>query len=172
MLKASDVEGRAARARSGEEAASAPGPVEFVQGSPADLEDVLTIERLSFAAPWSPQFFLQELADRHSYLFLARLPGELRPVGFICFWLLGPDVHILNIAVHPGFRRRGIGRGLLDFALEYGRARGARQALLEVRCSNDPAIALYEHLGFRLTRIRRAYYMPEREDALEMRLEF
>jgi ribosomal-protein-alanine N-acetyltransferase len=82
------------------------------------------------------------------------------------------ELHIGNIAVAPAVRRRGIGRRILEHCLDDARARGIEIATLEVRVSNDPAIALYEKLGFRPVAMRRGYYSDTGEDALVMMASF
>jgi ribosomal-protein-alanine N-acetyltransferase len=77
------------------------------------------------------------------------------------------EVHILDVAVHPGHRRRGVGRLLLQHILAEARQNGVRSASLEVRVSNQPAIALYQALGFQQVAIRRQYY-ENGEDAFLM----
>ena len=76
------------------------------------------------------------------------------------------EMHVHNLAVAPPGRRHGLGRLLMDLALEWGRRRGARRAFLEVRPSNAAALALYRSLGFRTLSLRRRYYQHPTEDAL------
>jgi ribosomal-protein-alanine N-acetyltransferase len=89
-------------------------------------------------------------------------------VGYVCVWEIADEVHVTNIAVHPAHRRRGIARGMLDLLLAESRARDLRLIVLEVRPSNQEAIALYESFGFRVTGRRRGYYYDTGEDALVM----
>ncbi len=106
----------------------------------------------------------------------ARPAKELQPdapsvVGFVIFWLVHDEVHILNVAIHPTVRRQGIGRLLMVEALERGRANGASLVTLEVRRSNFGALGLYRDLGFRPVGIRPNYYVDEGEDAVVMILD-
>jgi ribosomal-protein-alanine N-acetyltransferase len=89
-------------------------------------------------------------------------------VGYLCLWEIGHEIHITNLAVHPSFRRQGIGRRLLAPVLEDGRRRGIALVLLEVRPTNAEALALYESLGFRVIGRRKGYYFDTGEDALVM----
>ncbi len=135
------------------------------------LSQVLAIERASFSSPWSRHIFLSELRDRSgSHLIVALDPRTEPPMvlGFSCYWLISGEAHIANIAVHPRFRRLGIGGGLLDSLMEEARLQGARRATLEVRVSNEAAQALYRRKGFIPVAIRKKYYSDTGEDALIM----
>ena len=86
--------------------------------------------------------------------------------GYLVFWVLPPEIHILNIAVRPDLRSRGIGRTLLDYLFAYAGERGADRLFLEVRPSNVAARALYKRAGFLVTGKRPNYYAEEGEDAI------
>lgn len=90
-------------------------------------------------------------------------------MGFLCRWLLADECHILNVAVHPKFRRRGVGAYLLDAALFDAAQRRAALISLEVRRSNLAARGLYRKFSFEERRLRRGYYGPG-EDAIVMEL--
>lgn len=138
----------------------------------ADLEAVLQIERASFRTPWARQAFLHELErNRVAGLWVARgeRPGEAggaAVVGYLCLWAVADEVHVTNLAVHPAWRGKGIGRFLLGTLLAHHRAQGARRAFLEVRPDNAEARRLYEGLGFREVGRRPGYYVDTGEDAL------
>ena len=134
----------------------------------ADLDPVMAIERSSFPFPWSSRFFLEELRVECARSLVAEIDGKI--VGYVLFWLLPDEVDVHNIAVDGEFRRRGIGRVLLEQVLQAGRRRKSSQVTLEVRESNMPAQRLYESLGFRRTGIRKGYYADNGEDALVMAL--
>ena len=138
---------------------------------PADLAQVLAIERESFQSPWSKASFEAELEKSYGGLRVVRLKGgdHVGPVlGYICFWLVADELQITNLAVHPEYRRRSIGWLLLLHAFQLGHAAGARLAVLEVGRSNRAARALYEKLGFMVVHKRPCYYPESREDALVM----
>ena len=133
---------------------------------PTDLDAVLEIER-GFNAPWTREMFLQELANTDtSSQLAAEWDGVLR--GYILWWYVADEVHIVNVAVHPGFRRRGAARQLLHAVFEAARARGMTIATLEVRFHNVAAITLYEALGFQKVAIRKSYFADNGEDAVVM----
>lgn len=134
-----------------------------------DLGEVLQIEQQSFSNPWSREGFLYEIGrNPHSHPIVARTvrrePQAI--VGYCVKWLVLDHVHIQNVAVHPAHRRRGLGRYLIEDALEAGRKAGARKAFLEVRLSNRAAQRLYASLGFHEVGRRRRYYSHPREDAI------
>ncbi|HXG53003.1 MAG TPA: ribosomal protein S18-alanine N-acetyltransferase [candidate division Zixibacteria bacterium] len=142
--------------------------IAFREMSLADLDEVMKIERTSFASPWSERFFIEEIQAPCARALLA-VAGE-RIVGYVIFWLLPDEVDVHNLAVHTAYRRRGIGRRLLQQVIGQARGRGSSRVTLEVRRSNTAAQRLYESLGFRITGVRRAYYADNGEDALTMAL--
>jgi ribosomal-protein-alanine N-acetyltransferase len=140
---------------------------------PSDLSEVLAIERGSFVAPWSRAAFEAELGKPYANLCLARSrSGEKAGavIGYICFWLVADEVQVVNVAVHLAWRRRGIGKRLMRYALESASEAGANVAVLEVRRSNEAARALYEGLGFHAVRERPGYYPEFREPAVILEL--
>lgn len=124
-----------------------------------DLDAVMEIERRSFPEPWSPGLFLHELKVPFSKTILARAQnGSGCVLGYICRWLVGDEVHILNLAVDPDRRQAGIGRALVDLVMQEADERGVRLITLEVRRGNASALALYQRLGFSECGVRRHYY--------------
>ncbi|WP_062463110.1 ribosomal protein S18-alanine N-acetyltransferase [Demequina soli] len=126
-------------------------------------------ERMFGASAWSRELI------QHDYLYgLTRyrglsLEGEL--VGYSVYGYDGDAFHLLNIAVVPDARGRGLGRALMDDFMAAAREEKAPDAWLEVAVDNVPALALYRSYGFEDVRIRRKYYQPEGIDALVMRVE-
>lgn len=142
---------------------------------PGDLDDVHAIDVLSFSLPWPERSFRFELTENPaSRQWVAEvLDGQGRPrlAGMIVVWFIVDEAHIGTIAVHPDFRRRGIGRALLDHTLEHARQTGILKVFLEVRRGNLPALELYKRYGFTVEGIRPRYYHDTGEDALLMELE-
>ena len=134
-----------------------------------DLEAVLEVERASYPDPWPLQAFLSELDNPIATALVVR-DGD-RVVAHLIYWKVADELSILNITVHPSYRRRGLAEHLLGLALEDGRSSGIRLYLLEVRASNAAAMALYEKLGFTARSIRKRYYDDNGEDAVLMELE-
>jgi ribosomal-protein-alanine N-acetyltransferase len=135
----------------------------------ADIENVIAIERASFQFPWSTRFFLDELHVDCARSILAEVEGRI--VGYVLFWFLPEEVDIHNIAVHPDFRRQGIGRLLLEQAVDAARRQERLRVTLDVRFSNAPAQNLYRSFGFVIRGLRKGYYSDNGEDALVMALE-
>jgi ribosomal-protein-alanine N-acetyltransferase len=139
----------------------------FRRARPEDVARIMEIEQEGFLHPWSRELIERELGHAWSQVLLAQ-DGGGAVLGYIVFWLVHDEVHVLNVATALSDRRRGVGRALMDRAEEEGRRRGARIATLEVRRSNVPAISLYRTIGYRQVGIRPNYYAEEREDAIVM----
>jgi ribosomal-protein-alanine N-acetyltransferase len=136
----------------------------------ADLPAVHAIERASFAVPWPNDAYRNELAtNRLASYVIARTDDTI--VGFAGLWVMVDEAHVTTFAVHPRWRRRGVGERLLLGLIDIAVARQAREATLEVRLSNMPARRLYEKYGFRPVGIRPRYYSDNGEDALIMTTE-
>ena len=140
--------------------------VEFRRLELRDLNAIEAIERASYPTPWSRSMFAGELA-KPSSICLGAFEGE-RLVGFLIVSRYVDAWHVMNVAVEPAHRRRGIATALLDRLFELTAEDSRRGYTLEVRVSNSEAIALYERLGFQARGIRRGYYTDNREDALIM----
>jgi ribosomal-protein-alanine N-acetyltransferase len=134
-----------------------------------DLDDIERIERRAYPTPWSRSMFAGELAKPAS-IGLGAVDGAVSEhlVGYLIVSRYVDAWHVMNVAVDPIYRQRGVARRLLDelFLLTEGDSR--RGYTLEVRVTNTAAIALYERAGFRATGVRRGYYTDNREDALIM----
>ncbi len=135
-----------------------------------DLPDVLAIENRVFPDPWPEQAFVSDLEDpRLAFTRVARDQGAV--AGYLIAWRVSRELHLTNIAVAEDFRRRGVAQALLDELYEEARRVRAESITLEVRRSNEPAIALYRKNGFRQAGVRRNYYEKGHEDALVLTLE-
>jgi ribosomal-protein-alanine N-acetyltransferase len=136
------------------------------------IEQVLEIEQASFLTPWSKRMFLDEITSPRAYPFVvttSETKGDV-VISYIILWILLEEVHILNVATHPAYRRIGIAYSLLLFALDFAYKKGGILFLLEVRRGNQAAIDLYQKVGFASWRVRSNYYVDTGEDALIMRL--
>lgn len=130
----------------------------------ADLDAVLRIQdECPEIVRWSREGY--ERALRGEYSGWVAVVGD-EVCGFVVARQAGGEAEILNLAVSPSVRRQGIGARLLREALDHARSAGARKVFLEVRVSNQPAIAFYERQGFEQAGRRRDYYSAPREDAL------
>ena len=139
-----------------------------------DLDEIVEIESRAYAFPWARSLLRAEIKGKEfSYVYVARLqqnssfPNKI--IGYNYFWVVSDEIHILNIAVDPDYRGYGCGKHLTQFALNFGRERGAKSAFLEVRASNDAAQQLYTQLGFHRIGLRKHYYGDNKEDAYVMK---
>jgi ribosomal-protein-alanine N-acetyltransferase len=131
----------------------------------SDLPQVIAIERRSFPTPWSLAMFVLELSKPSGVCLAATRDGSL--IGYLVCSRYDKVWHIMNVAIDPDERRRGVATALITRLFErIGDERA--QYTLEVRCSNEPAIELYERFGFRSAGLRRRYYQDNGEDALIM----
>jgi len=133
----------------------------------ADLEAVAAIERAVFTDPWSQQSFGDLLGLDHVRGFVVE-GGQGVIVGYAVCSQVADEGEILNLATAPGARREGIGRALLAAVLRWLGERGAVKVFLEVRRSNEAAIAMYEAAGFATLGVRPNYYRRPTEDAVTM----
>ncbi|MGH2983606.1 MAG: ribosomal protein S18-alanine N-acetyltransferase [Solirubrobacterales bacterium] len=129
-----------------------------------DLPSVIAIERRSFPTPWSLAMFVLELSKPSGICLAAEDDDGL--VGYLVCARYDEVWHLMNVAIHPERRRRGVATDLIERLFEDA-GPGARFTL-EVRVSNGPAIAMYQQFGFRSAGRRRRYYHDNGEDALIM----
>ena len=142
-------------------------PVEIAPMELGDVSAAREIEARSFRTPWPAYALEQELtANRLARYVVARSGGAV--VGFGGVWLMVDEAHITTFAVHPDWRRRGVGRRMLVALLEAAQGMRAARMTLEVRASNLAAQALYAELGFVEAGRRVAYYTDDGEDAIIM----
>ncbi len=110
----------------------------------------------------------EELARPWSHSWVARDPLH-GVVGLVTVWLAADELHVIDVATHPAWRRQGIGALLVDAVVGFARVKRATRIMLEVRRSNEPARRLYAAAGFFDEGLRREYY-PDGEDAIQMTL--
>jgi [ribosomal protein S18]-alanine N-acetyltransferase len=151
-------------------------PVHLRPADLADLPDIHAIERASFGDPWSKPAFAQALEAREVHVAVATDPPAAGPhaerppvVGFVAVRMAADEAEILNVAVLPAARGAGVGRALLRHALHVAASAGALATFLEVRPSNEAALALYRAFDFVPVGQRRRYYRAPVEDALVLR---
>ena len=134
------------------------------------VAQVAALEKLCFADPWSENSVASELNNDLS-LWLVALEGET-VVGYIGSQTAAGETDVMNVAVHPDHRRRGIAQILIEILIRDLKQRGSCALMLEVRASNEPAKQLYDKLGFREVGCRKNYYRNPKEDALILRKEW
>lgn len=141
--------------------------IRFEKMGPHHLDQVLTIETRSFPTPWPRSTFEFEIFYNELAEYVVAVWGD-KVVGYGGMWMVLDDAHITNVAVHPAYRSRGVGRGLMLELMRRAVRRGGRRMTLEVRPSNQPARHLYKDLGFVERGVRPKYYQDNNEDAIIM----
>lgn len=135
----------------------------------ADLGSIERIERSAYPTPWSRSMFAGELAKPSAICIGAfDVDGTESLTGYLIVSRYVDAWHVMNLAIDESYRRRGIARRLLEELFATTKDDTMRGYTLEVRVSNTTAITLYEHVGFRITGVRRGYYTDNREDAYVM----
>ena len=134
------------------------------------VAQVAELEKLCFADPWSRMSIESELKNVWS-CWLVAVEGD-QVVGYIGSQTAIDETDVMNVAVHPDFRRRGIAESLIGCLIEALKKRGSHALMLEVRASNAPAIRLYEKMGFYQVGCRKNYYRNPKEDARILRKEW
>ena len=137
--------------------------------SEADLDAVMAIENAIYSHPWTRGNFVDSLAAGY-HCWVAQGGGGL--LGYCVVSVAADEAHLLNLSVAADWQRRGIGRAMLEFAVNLAKERAARRIFLEVRASNGVAHTVYQKAGFREIGTRRDYYPAHggREDARVLEL--
>ena len=138
----------------------------FAPMLPEHIDDVARIEEASFSTPWPRLSFASELDNDFAFYIVALYRGQV--IGYAGMWLILNEAHVTNVAVHPDYRRHGVGRLLMQELIWKAVLLGATSMTLEVRAFNEVARQLYSTLGFRQEGRRRGYYTDTGEDALIM----
>lgn len=132
----------------------------------ADVEAASRIESEAFSMPWSARDFLEMVEADYAYYYVAELDGKI--AGCCGIRNIAGEGEITNVVVAASYRKQGIGRKMMEYMLERAEENGMGDCTLEVRVSNQPAIRLYESLGFKSEGVRPGFYEKPREDALIM----
>lgn len=144
--------------------------IEYVAMNHSHVEAIAELEKVCFSDPWSAATIAAELNNPLS-AWLVAMDGE-NLVGYIGSQTVLGEGDMMNLAVSPKCRRMGVGEGLVNALVAVLNEKGATRLALEVRASNEPAIALYTKLGFVVAGRRPNYYRNPKEDALIMRKEW
>ena len=134
------------------------------------VDQIAQLEKLCFSDPWSVNSIASELDNKLAFWLVAT--DEDRVAGYIGSQTVMDETDMMNVAVHPDYRRQGIAEALIVSLLENLKEQGSHSLTLEVRASNVPAIALYDKLGFAEVGRRKNYYRNPKEDALILRKEW
>ena len=136
----------------------------------AHVSQIAELEKLCFSAPWSRNSVASELNNPLSLWLVATDADTV--AGYIGSQSVMGEADMMNVAVHPDYRRKGIGKQLVEALVASLKDNGVYSLTLEVRASNEPAISLYDQLGFTQVGRRPNYYRDPREDALILRKEW
>ena len=134
------------------------------------VAQIAELEKICFSDPWSERSIASELDNKLAF-WLVAVEGET-VAGYIGSQTVMDETDMMNVAVHPDFRRQGVAEALVNKLVENLKRMGSHCLTLEVRASNAPAIALYEKLEFSEIGRRKKYYRNPREDALILRKEW
>lgn len=134
---------------------------------PKDIDAIVKLEMLCFACPWSRNAFFHDIVTNPLARYFV-VEKEENVIAYGGIWLLPPEGHITNIAVHPDHRKKGVGKALLAYIIGKSEVEGMTCQTLEVRVNNYSAIALYHSFGFCEAGVRKNYYEDTNEDALIM----
>ncbi len=144
--------------------------MEILRMNESHVAQVAELEEICFSDPWSEKSVASELQNPLS-LWLVAMEGE-RVAGYIGSQSVEGEADMMNVAVHPDFRRQGVAQTLITELVEALKNKGIHCLSLEVRASNESAIALYEKLDFLSVGRRPNYYRHPKEDALILRKEW
>ena len=142
----------------------------IVPMQPRHIPQLAALETICFSDPWPETAFLPELQNELSVWLVAEHDGKV--AGYIGSQIVPDEADMMNLAVAPEFRRQGLGRKLALALFDALRAHSVVSLTLEVRDSNEPAIRLYESLGFRQVGLRKRYYFHPTEDARILKKEW
>jgi len=134
----------------------------------SDVPGIARLEQICFSDPWSEASLCHDLAGNPAAHYLAAVGSDDRLIGYIAWWQVVDEAEIINLAVSPEQRSKGVGHLLLSRMIDEACRAGASCIHLDVRESNQPARRLYERTGFVQTGIRMGYYADDQENAITM----
>lgn len=135
-----------------------------------DIGRIAGIEQQVYQHPWKKNYFIHELDHDISFFYVAQEEESGRVAGYIIFWVVEETMELHNIAVAPEFKKRGVGKQLMQFMMATAKERNVEEVFLEVRASNRRAIEVYEGFGFERISVRKNYYDEPKEDAVVYKL--
>jgi len=140
--------------------------IKIAKARAIDIKKIIEIEELSYKNPWSREVFMIDYVfNRISHYFVARIGNKI--CAFIGLWIEIDRFHIINIAVHPDYRKKGIGTSLINFIINNAERKRMKEVYLEVRKSNEIAQNLYKKFNFKITEKLNKYYQ-DGEDGYRM----
>ena len=135
-----------------------------------DIDRVLKIEQASFSQPYTRELFEEELHLDLAHPCVMRVGDAM--VGFMDYWIIKDEMHLITIAVDPSYRRLGLATKFLNYLIEQAGKKQVKKIFLDVRKSNEAAIALYDKFEFSKIGIRKKYYSDNDEGAIVMEKKF
>lgn len=135
-----------------------------------DIDRVLKIEQASFSQPYSRELFEEELLLDLAHPCVMKASEIL--VGFMDYWVVRDEAHLITLAIDPSYRRLGLASQFIQHLLQDTQQKKVKKIYLDVRKSNEAAIALYEKFGFQRISLRKKYYSDNDEDAIVMERKF
>ena len=142
----------------------------ITQMNESHVPQIAELEKLCFNDPWSANSIASELDNRLAF-WLVVLEGD-QVIGYVGSQTVLGETDMMNIAIHPDHRNRGIATKLIEALIQALTERGSHSLMLEVRASNEPAKNLYSKMGFETVGVRKNYYRNPREDAMILRKEW
>ncbi len=139
----------------------------FTRADEEHVAQMYEIELKVFPTPWSYDSLYQDVCGHEIAYYIVGLSNG-KVISYAGFWFVLDEAHITNVAVRPEYRRKGIGKKMMELLLEEAKSRGVVSISLEVRVSNKAARELYKGLGFTVAGLRKKYYADNNEDALLM----
>lgn len=137
--------------------------MQIVKMTKEHIPHILKVEAECFSDPWSEAMFLEEISGKFSHYYVAVV--DQKAIGYMGMWSLSGEGHITNVAVSRDYRRKGYAKALIEHFISIAESENLEFMTLEVRESNDAAIALYKSFGFTQVGVRKKYY-DNSEDAL------
>jgi ribosomal-protein-alanine N-acetyltransferase len=134
------------------------------------IDAIFQIEQEQFLHPWKKEFFYRELSHNIAWFYVAENTKTKEIAGYILFWIIEETLELHDIAVKGSYKKKGIGRLMMEFMMETARDKGVEEMFLEVRQSNVEAVRFYEKFGFMQIDVRKNYYNNPVENALVYRL--
>ena len=134
--------------------------------SESDLPETLEIEQTTLYSPWSRDMFMTEIARQSKSLTVFKVENRL--IGYLCFWKVMDEAHLLNVSLHADFRGKGLGKFIMDYLENTCNQNGLSRILLEVAGTNYTAIKLYKKCGFVKVGLRKGFYRETGDDAILM----
>ncbi|MGL4789834.1 MAG: ribosomal protein S18-alanine N-acetyltransferase [Anaerotignaceae bacterium] len=131
------------------------------------VDDVVKVEEACFHIPWTKADFVKEVSENKMAIYrIAVVDGKV--VGYAGMWHVVTEGHITNVAVHPDYRRQGVGEALIEEFIKVAEELEMIGITLEVKISNMGAQKLYTKFGFKPEGFRKNYYKDTNEDAVIM----